>query len=606
MNHFFAILHPSNNRFSDQRNRVIEYYGTISQKENFSMNDSIFSATCFRHESWNQIALPTCQRTHFTFVGSARLDNWKELGLEFTNEDFHNESALILALFEKYGIKAFEKLIGDFSFIIWDSEKQQVYTVKDPMGIRPLFYYQKADLILFSSSISAIRAFLGFENVTINQAYVAKELKNFPVQIEETFFNEIHRLKPAHFGHFQIGESRLIEKRYWVFTKMDTSSFSTRKQVLDELRRLFRQAVESRLRGAKKAATQLSGGLDSSAITVLASQIIPKKKLHTFSFVLSEKTRAYSESGIDEMNTQNSILNFAHLEPSNHHLSHEFYYQDTFHAYDKSDQIMGGLANSDSLWQDSMYKEASAFGIDLILSGFLGDEGISTTDGMYYFDYFFEKNWSWIFKQAIKNPYEFSKKCYHYYFSRWMNPKKRYYEKIQIKRNLLDPNSTFETHLRHMPFSNSGSFRQRLVDTVFRAHSCLRTESEGLYAIQYGISTSYPMGDLRFLQFALSLPVEYFNPKEYTRPLFRSICEGILPEDVRLQPKYNGAMTLAFAEYWIKEQIRDFKSWRIKNSLQIIDTNKVFDETDFEHLIRKAFRYKVDYLIEKNIAKGAK
>jgi hypothetical protein len=112
---------------------------------------------------------------------------------------------------------------------------------------------------------------------------------------------------------------------------------------------------------------------------------------------------------------------------------------------------------------------------------------------------------------------------------------------------------------------------------------------------------AYPLADLRFVQFALSLPVEYFNPKTFTRPLFRKICEGILPDDVRLQIKYNGAMTLAFAEYWLKKQIEDFKNRPLKNSLGLIDTEKTWDENDLDQVIRQAVRNKMDYLIEKNL-----
>ena len=605
MNHFFAI-HTSLSQLSDQKESVQQYFKEISQVENFSVDDLPFSAMCFGHTSWPRIDLPHSQRNHFTFIGSARLDNWDELLQECENQNFTQPSELILALFEKYKEKAFAKLIGDFSFVIWDAKKQLVYCAKDPIGIRPLFYLQQADISIFSSSISAIRAFIGIDKLNLNTRYISKELKNSTFQVEETFFNEIHRLKPAHYGVIGQGEPSFVENRYWSFKAIDTSAFASEKQVFDELRRLFQQAIQTRLRGVKQAATQLSGGLDSSAITVLASRIMPKENLHTFSFVLNEKTRAYSKRGIDEQATQNSIIEYAHLLRTNHHVSDFFYYQDTFACYDKSDQIMGGFANSDSIWQDSMYKQAAEFGVELIFSGFPGDEGISNPGGRYYFEYFHQKKWSWMFKQGFRHPYVFAKQCYHYFNALFGNTTMRGYDKIQKKRNLLDPNSGFHAQLIDTSFAFTSSFRQELIDKVFRAHSCLRTESESLYASQYGIVTAYPMADLRFVQFALSLPVEYFNPKKFSRSLFRTICEGILPDDVRLQKKQNGAMTLAFAEYWKKEQIEDFKKWQIKNSLQLFDTNKVFDEINLDVLGRKVVLNKMDYLIEKNLSRHAK
>jgi hypothetical protein len=61
-------------------------------------------------------------------------------------------------------------------------------------------------------------------------------------------------------------------------------------------------------------------------------------------------------------------------------------------------------------------------------------------------------------------------------------------------------------------------------------------------------------------------------------------------------------MTLAFAEFWKKEQLNDFKDWKIKNSLNLFDPNKILDEKEFEQLIRKIVLNKMDYLIEKNLS----
>ncbi|MHA8066754.1 asparagine synthase-related protein [Aquirufa sp. ROCK2-A2] len=599
MNHFFAVLSPQS-PVPEQVKCVQNYFHDISQSEIFSITENGFYASCLGHKSWKNSQLESYQRNQLTFIGSVRLDNEEELLLAFPGANFKSQEELILALFEKHQEKSFEKLMGDFSFLIWDSENQAVFCVKDQIGVRPMFYYQYKDSVVFSSSIAAIRAFVGKGKLSINELYVAKELKNYPVEVEETFFQEIHRLKPAHFAHIKSTELQVIEKRYWEFQVMDTSAFVNKKAVYDELRRLFQQAVKTRLRRVKIAATQLSGGLDSSAITVLASRILPKENLHTFSFVLNETTREFSERGIDEQATQNSIIEYAHLLRENHHLSDRFYYQDTLECYDKSDQIMGGFADSDSIWQDSMYKQASEYGVELIFSGFPGDEGISNSGGRYFFEYLHQLDLAWMWKQWLQNPYVFAKQVYQYFTARFSKSTLKGYDEIQKSRDLLHPDSLFHSQLTDSSFGFISSFREELISKVFRAHSCLRTESEGLYASQYGIVTAYPMADLRFVQFALSLPMEYFKPVTFSRPVFRTICEGILPDDVRLQQKRNGAMTLAFAEYWKKTQLEDFKDWEIKNSLGLLHAEKAFDDSDFNQANRHVVMNKLDYLIEKN------
>jgi len=599
MNHFFAVF-ASKPPITKQIESVQHCFSEIAQTEIVAINDPTFFAICLGHTSWTHLEKSSFQRNELTFIGSARLDNFEELLLEFPKENLASQEQLILALYEKFHEKAFERLLGDFSFLIWDAKNQSLCCAKDPIGVRPLFYYQSKDGIIFSSTITAIRAYVGLGQLSINQKYLAKELKNYPVEVGETFFKEIHRLKPAHFIQVKSATTILVEKRFWEFQKIDTSAFASKKEVYDELRRLFRQAVETRLRGVKIAATQLSGGMDSSAITVIASRLMPKENLHTFSFVLNEKTRAFSENGIDEQVTQNSIIDYAQLHQENHHLSDGFYYKDSFECYDQSNQIMGGVANSDAIWQDTMFKQASEWGVELMFSGFPGDEGISHPGGSYFFEYFHQLDFVWMLKQFISQPYIFAKQVYRYLSARFSKTTKKGYREIQKNRNLLNPDSPFHAELKDSSFGFNSSFRQELINKVFRVHSCLRTESEGLYASQYGIVTAYPMADLRFVQFALSLPLEYFNPKEFSRPLFRKICEGILPDDVRLQKKQNGAMTLAFAEYWKKEQLKDFATWSIRNSLGLFDMNKVFPADDFDLLNRKVERNKIDYLVEKN------
>ena len=92
----------------------------------------------------------------------------------------------------------------------------------------------------------------------------------------------------------------------------------------------------------------------------------------------------------------------------------------------------------------------------------------------------------------------------------------------------------------------------------------------------------YPLADIRLLEYVISLPMLFFDTQEYDRALFRNICKGILPESVRLQQKYNGAMTLAFAEYSKKKAIEELKNYQIKNHLQLIDTNNLSKLDDFE------------------------
>jgi len=106
------------------------------------------------------------------------------------------------------------------------------------------------------------------------------------------------------------------------------------------------------------------------------------------------------------------------------------------------------------------------------------------------------------------------------------------------------------------------------------------------------------------LEYVISLPVAMFNPKPYDRALFRNLCKGILPEKIRLQPKFNGAMTLAFSEFAMKKSLKELSSYTIANSLKMIDASNLDKLEGFERDLVHLKLLKMDYQIEKALPDG--
>ena len=146
------------------------------------------------------------------------------------------------------------------------------------------------------------------------------------------------------------------------------------------------------------------------------------------------------------------------------------------------------------------------------------------------------------------------------------------------------------------PFAFYSSFRKNLIKLVCREHVCFRTESEGAYALQYGIETAYPLADIRLLQLAVSLPVEMYKPMPLPRTLFRNLCTNILPDSVRLQPKSNGAMTLAFFEYIKQKQISESKDYVLSDILQLYNNAKFSKLSKIDQALSKFKLLKIDFL----------
>lgn len=554
------------------------------------IKENLFLYTASRPEDTNN---------RYVLVSSCRLDNRIELAKRLGLSDSQNDQEYLLAAYLAYGEDCTQYLLGDFSFVIWDMQEQTLFMVKDHLGVRPLFYYQDEESLLFSTSVHSLKALIKPE---LSLVYIAKELKNYPQEVKDTFFSNIHRLPPAHSALFSFKSKQLVLKRYWELGPIDISVFPTRAALYEELNRRFTEAIICRTRTKKNIGCQLSGGMDSSAIAVILSRHLPKERLHTYSFILSDKTRPYSESGVDEQQTQQSVIDYAGLFPKNHHKIEDFYFKDVSEQMERSNRVMGGYANSDSIWQDSLFKVASEHNVGVMMSGFPGDECISNNGNLYYYDYIGQKDFRKILKFFRNEKLIGIKKILSYYLSMYRNSFKRGYSRLQRKRNLLRPDSPFNKTLKDTSFRFYPTFKEYLKNQICRQHTCLRAESEGAYASTYGIEMVYPLADIRLIELVYSLPTEMFEPKPYNRAVFRNLCKGILPEDVRTQPKFNGAMTLAFAEYWIKKQSEEFGLYSLKDHLKMFNKTSITTPSKtFDELRRQVILYRIDYMISRNL-----
>jgi asparagine synthase (glutamine-hydrolysing) len=117
----------------------------------------------------------------------------------YTNSD----SEIIIALYQEYGIKLFAHLTGEFSFILWDEEQQQLIAARDRFGIKPLFYSKVKNNFYFASEIKALIA-MGIKPVWNLETVIQLESETKPVV--ETLFKDVYSIAPSILG---IGKRKL-------------------------------------------------------------------------------------------------------------------------------------------------------------------------------------------------------------------------------------------------------------------------------------------------------------------------------------------------------------------------------------------------------------
>ncbi len=601
MSHYFGYISKKNILSEKQKLNIIKNIPDFEpKKEEMFEQGALFF---FQRTLLNQRSFINNPTIHidddFIILASCRLYNKSELLKIVDLAENSHDFEFLLKLYLKFGENCVKYLIGDFSFVIVDKNQRKAFLAKDQLGIRPLFYYSDEDCFIFSTSIPAIKA--TFETaLELNKEYIAIALKNALCPVELTFYEKIYRLKPASTISVLMDELS-IEKHspYWELEAIDISNFKTQDELYQELELRLTQAVCCRAETDRNIGCQLSGGMDSSAIAVLLSRNANKQKLHTFSFVLNEHTRTYSTYGVDEQKTQADVIAYAGLIQENHHQIDSFHYKDTFEQLEQSNCIMGGYADSDSIWQDSLFREAQKYNVGVSFSGFPGDEGISTHGNYFYYDYLGNLEWMNIAKFLKEFKLRGIKRILEYYFPLIFLKTAKEWQKLGKIRNLLDDNHAYYYNF-NTKIQSVKSFKEYLKTQVTRSHTTFRTESEGAYALHYGIETVYPMADIRLLQLVYSLPTDMFKPKPYTRALFRNLSKNMLPDSVRLQAKFSGALTLAFAEFWIKKQIQELENTKIVDRFSMYK-QRDFNLENFEEQLLALKLKLIDIFIEKNL-----
>ncbi|MEZ5424251.1 MAG: asparagine synthase (glutamine-hydrolyzing) [Pyrinomonadaceae bacterium] len=204
-------------------------------------------------------------------------------GVEFTTT---SDTETILALYERYGREVVEHLRGMFAFAIWDRSKQSLFIARDRLGVKPLYYVHKdnGDLY-FASEIKALLA-AGAIKAEVNFAALQDQFANHGTCGDATLFSGVKRLKPGHTLEWKDGKIEIRE--YWDLEFEPKATRASERDLVEEWREMFREAVEMRLMADVPLGMFLSGGIDSSAIAAVMSQLVDEP-IKTFSVAFDDR-----------------------------------------------------------------------------------------------------------------------------------------------------------------------------------------------------------------------------------------------------------------------------------------------------------------------------
>lgn len=205
-----------------------------------------------------------------TLVYSGEVYNFIELRAELTRHGHRfrtdSDTEVVLHGYLEWGQQVIERLNGMFAFAVWDTRQEELLLVRDRMGIKPLYYYPTSSGVLFGSEPKAILAHPEVPTVLDTDGF--REILSHAKTPGHGIYRGMHEVRPG--SLVRVNRNGLSVRRYWQLEAIEHTD--DRDTTITHVRELLDDIVARQLISDVPLCTLLSGGLDSSVVTALASQ----------------------------------------------------------------------------------------------------------------------------------------------------------------------------------------------------------------------------------------------------------------------------------------------------------------------------------------------
>ncbi len=238
----------------------------------------------------------------FVIIFNGEIYNFNEIKKELKNlgHKFRSktDTEVLLLAFMEWGPDCLKKLNGMFSFAVLNTQTEELFLARDRIGIKPLYYYHKDGKFIFSSEAKAILEHNTCSSINLDALNVYFRLLYIPSPM--TIWHDIYKLEPAHYlivhkdgsvkktNYWQIGDQDLIEDKDFI---------------KKEISRLLYDSVKKQMISDRPIGVFLSGGIDSTIITGIMSDISDKVSTFSIGFEKTEEEEKYNDDFITAKRT---------------------------------------------------------------------------------------------------------------------------------------------------------------------------------------------------------------------------------------------------------------------------------------------------------------
>jgi asparagine synthase (glutamine-hydrolysing) len=531
---------------------------------------SILDLSSNAHQPMSNEACPECNRRNgsiwITYNGE--IYNFREIRstLEKKGHVFksNSDTEVVIHSYEEWDKECLQRFSGMFAFALWDENNKKFFLARDRIGKKPLFYYRDSELFAFASELRALLTLDIPKNINISGIHQYLTYQYIPAP--QSAFKNIFKIPPAHYLLCEKG--KISVERYWDIDFSQKMNVSSERDLSEDVFQKLKESVRMRLISDVPYGAFLSGGIDSSIIVALMSELM-EEPVKTFSIGFEE----------DLYNELPYARQIAHLFKTDHK---EFIVK--FNALDVLPKLVRHygepFADSSALPTFYLSKMTSEF-VKVALSGDGGDENFAGYDRYYAL-----KLMSW-FRRLPKAARTVFLKLLNIYGESDLKSRSK-----RLKRFIQG--SLYPENLEYFQWMTAFSkndmedlYAQPMLDVLMKEnpHDYLtdlfkRSTSKNniesamdvdihsylpfdllvkvdIASMANSLEVRCPFLDHTFMEYTASIPFEFKLNRATKKYILKKTFNGIIPEEIFQRQKAGFGVPIA---RWFRQDLRDYVS----------------------------------------------
>ncbi len=487
------------------------------------------------------------------------------------------DTEVILHAWAEWGVKCLDKFNGMFAFIMLDHARQELFAVRDRFGVKPLYFYKGANALYLASEIKQIRTSPDY-TFCLNEPRARQYMATGAVDhTDQTFDLNIKHIPGGHYLQMDVSGEGLDYKIHKWYTLVPAKWTGTYDAAVVRFRELLTDAVRLRLRSDVKVGSCLSGGLDSSSIVCLASDLLQQQG----DFAGQETvTACYNSARYDEWNFALEVINKTGAHP--HRVFPEFAnLKDEVDAFLWHQDEPTGSTSQFSQWM--VFKKTHEAGLKVMIDGQGADEqlaGYSGNDLPLYAGLLGKGQFSALYKEVAAYKQEHGSWPVGFLIGaaqlKWKLVSGVMPARLKMSAPPLvhwlrggEPSSIY-----NMP---AQSLHENLLRQLYGEPLPALLRYEDHNSMAWSVESRTPFMDYRLLEFTMGLPEQFIYKQRVRKAILRDAMRDILPPAIEKRRDKMGFVTPE--ELWLKNEGKQWFQQGIEDALRVLpgmfDADKV-------------------------------